>query len=371
MRIFSSRLFWFLYASVVAASFFLCMPREIFAAYHFAQFKATPPIHLLGSATKVPMGMTPTQIKNWYHLPTSGGMGTIAIVGAYYDSTIEHDLEMFDTAFGLPQCTVKNGCLTQHVVGTGKKQNSGWAMETALDVEWAHAIAPSAKILLVEAPTPSGVNLLKAIDYARAQKGVVAVSMSWGGAEFSDETSLDSHFDQSGGVQFFASSGDNGTGASWPAASPQVIAVGGTSLVGGEERAWTGSGGGISAYEPEPDFQKSYSIAKAGGHRAIPDVAYNADPKSGFPIYKSAASGKGAWYVVGGTSAGAPQWAAIAALGGTVTAQQLYQDKAATAHATYFYDITSGSNGDCGYLCDARKKYDYVTGLGAPRTSIF
>ena len=104
-------------------------------------------------------------------------------------------------------------------------------METSLDVEWAHAIAPSAKILLIEAKTPSGANLMAGVDYARSRSDVVAVSMSWGGAEFSDETSLDSHFTSSGNkITFFASSGDNGAGASWPAASPNVVAVGGTHI---------------------------------------------------------------------------------------------------------------------------------------------
>ncbi|HEY5383424.1 MAG TPA: peptidase S8/S53 subtilisin kexin sedolisin, partial [Candidatus Paceibacterota bacterium] len=126
------------------------------------------------------------------------------------------------------------------------------------------------------------------------------------------------------------------------------------------------SGGGISAYEKEPSFQKNYSIPKAGGMRAIPDVAYDADPSSGFPIYV-----KGTWYTVGGTSAGAPQWAAIASLGTGITNTQLYADKSTGENANYFRDITNGSNGSCGYFCDARTHYDYVTGLGSPQTTNF
>ncbi len=190
--------------------------------------------------------------------------------------------------------------------------------------------------------------------------------MSWGGAEFPEETTMDAHFVSVSGAPFFASSGDNGAGASWPAASPNVIGVGGTSIgANDKETAWSGSGGGVSAYEKEPSYQKSYSIPKAGGMRAIPDVSYDADPASGFPIVR-----KGLWRTVGGTSAGAPQWAAIASLG-NVSLSALYKDKMKADTASYFRDITSGTNGDCGYFCDARAHYDYVTGLGSPQTDVF
>jgi subtilase family serine protease len=202
--------------------------------------------------------------------------------------------------------------------------------------------------------------------------------MSWGGAEFSDEVSLDSHFvDSSGKITFFASSGDNGSGASWPAASPNVVAVGGTKLtfsktgIVSSETAWNGSGGGVSAYEPEPQHQADYAITKAQGHRAIPDVSYNGAPESGFSIYKTTGKSKKGWYVVGGTSAGAPQWAGIKALGLSADNDKFYADKASTGNSNFFRDIRSGSNGDCGYYCEARKHYDYVTGLGSPLTTTF
>jgi subtilase family serine protease len=123
-------------------------------------------------------------------------------------------------------------------------------------------------------------------------------------------------------------------------------------------------------YESEPDYQRSYSIAKAKTMRAIPDVSYDADPKTGFPIYVTS-NKKGAWYRVGGTSAGAPQWAAIEALGQSISLAKLYSDKASTGTLQYFRDITSGKNGTCTYYCDARKRYDYVTGLGSPLTVRF
>jgi subtilase family serine protease len=310
-------------------------------------------------------------------LPSSGGTGTIAIIDAYDDATIEKDLGIFDAAYGLALCTVKNGCLEKHLMASSTKTDSGWSLETSLDVEWAHAIAPQAKILLVEAKTPSGANLLSAIDYATGRKDVVSVSMSWGGAEFSDELSYDSHFVSKYGAAFFASSGDDGAGVSWPAVSPLVVGVGGTSLellAGGtlvSESAWSGSGGGVSAYETQPDYQKTYAVPKAKGMRAVPDVSYDADPASGYAVYRTTGKSKNGWYTVGGTSAGAPQWAAIYALGHSATPGVMYADKASSGTLKFFRDIASGSNGTCKYYCDARKRYDYVTGLGSPQTINF
>jgi hypothetical protein len=213
--------------------------------------------------------------------------------------------------------------------------------------------------------------------------------MSWGGDEFGDEATLDKHFidkfsTPTRPVSFFASSGDDGTGASWPAVSPNVVAVGGTSLnidKSGHfisEKAWEGSGGGMSAYEPEPSYQITYSIPRANNKRAIPDVSFAADPVYGFSVYhvenisnKSAQAVAKGWYVVGGTSAGAPQWAAIASLGQTVSLASLYRDKASALASTFFRDIVSGKNGTCTYYCNARARYDYVTGLGSPITDKF
>lgn len=356
-------------AAVLALCFY-ARPTE--AAYHFADFVGKSPLHIYATTGKTPAGMTPPEIKKLYNLPATGGKGTIVIVGAYNDANIEQDLADFDTTFNLPACTTKNGCFTKHVMSSTAKDNSAWDLETALDVEWSHAIAPSAKILLVEATTPSGANLLKAVDYAAKQKNAVAISMSWGGAEFQEETTMDSHFKSVSNAPFFASSGDSGNGASWPAASPNVIGVGGTSIavnssgVLTRETAWQGSGGGVSAYEKAPAYQANYSIAHAGGMRAIPDVAYDADPASGFPIVHDKV-----WRTAGGTSAGAPQWAAIAALGKGANNADFYADKSSTKNASYFRDIVSGSNGSCGYYCSARMRYDYVTGLGTPQTDDF
>ena len=342
------------------------------AAYRFGDFKGRPPIHQFGSAANSPVGLNPNQIKAVYGLPATGGKGTIAIIGAYDDTYAEKDLSAFDTQYGLPVCTVANGCFERHLMGKSS-YDSDWGMETALDIEWAHAIAPKAKILLVEATTPSGQNFMDAIDYASKRAGVVAVSMSWGGPEFSDEMTLDSHFkNANSAITFFASSGDSGAGVNWPAVSPFVTAVGGSELSFAKtgsfksETAWTGSGGGVSAYEPQPAYQKSYTIPKANGFRAIPDVSYNADPHSGFSVYHSTGSAKNVWYVIGGTSAGAPQWAAIKSLGTSADNSKFYADKASARDGKFFRDIQTGSNGSCGYYCQARTHYDYVTGLGSP-----
>jgi subtilase family serine protease len=369
-------------AAMVAAASALVPVGSVRAAYRFSDFQGKSPMHVYKSSQSAPSGMTPAEIKKIYKLPSTGGKGTIAIIDAYDDPSIEGDLAVFDKQFNLAACTTANGCFEKHKMASSTATNTDAAMEMSLDVEWAHAIAPTAKILLVEAKTQSGANLLAAVDYAAARKDVVAVSMSWGGAEFSDELSYDTHFmsKTSSSIAFFASSGDSGTGASWPASSPNVIGVGGTSLQVSSsgafiaETAWSGSGGGVSAYEKEPTYQSAYKISKANGMRAIPDVSYDADPASGYPIYITLGSGakaKGTWYVVGGTSAGAPQWAAIQALGGSAALPKFYADKASTSTLKYFRDITSGANGTCAYYCDARKRYDYVTGLGSPQTVKF
>jgi len=340
----------------------------------FDDYEAMPPIHTTANVTSSPQGLTPSQVKNVYHLPANGGKGTIAIISAYHHPLLPGDLAIFNMEFNLAKCTIKNKCLEIHTMDPTTKTNSGWAMESALDAEWAHAIAPKSKILIVESKSARGGDLLSAIDYARHRDDVTAVSLSWGGPEFANETDLDKHFisDPQALNKFFASSGDDGAGASWPAVSPNVIAVGGTSLglnssgTFNFETAWTGSGGGVSQYEKEPPYQSAFSIPHANNMRAIPDVSYAADPAHGFSVYHA-----GAWFVVGGTSAGAPQWAALSTLGNGVSLTNLYKDKSGAKNGKYFRDIISGKNGDCIYYCTARKRYDYVTGLGSPVTFKF
>jgi len=326
---------------------------------------AQPLFHARPAAALGPDPLTPTQIISAYSLTsTTNGVGTtIAIVDAYDDPTIANDLATFSNNFQLPTAN-----FIKHKMATTISTNGGWALEISLDVEWAHAIAPQATILLVEAKSNSLTDLLAAVNYATSYTGVVAVSMSWGGSEFSTENAYDSYFNNAG-ITFFASSGDSGAGVIWPSSSPNVVSVGGTTLnldsagnLLSPETAWRGSGGGVSAYEPKPGYQTSYGLTYA--RRAVPDVSYDADPNTGVYVYDSTPyQGLSGWWVVGGTSVGAPQWAAIQALGLTTGNSNFYQDG---SPSSYFRDITSGSNG-----YSAGTGYDLVTGLGSPVTTNF
>jgi subtilase family serine protease len=351
---------------------------------------AFPFSRAVSPASTTVVGLIPSQIRHFYGFDslscessnTCGSGQTIGIVDAFFDPNIENDLNTFDTQFGLPTCTTSNGCFTVATPQGIQHTDRGWALEVSLDVEWAHAIAPGAKILLVESATNSFANLFGAVDYASARAN--QVSMSWGGSEFSSEASNDFHF-QVTGVTFFASSGDSGHGIIYPSASPFVVSVGGTTLnldrFGNfvSETAWSGSGGGISAFEKEPAYQTNFPIPSTGGFRGNPDVSYDADPSSGVAVFDSLGDqGFKDWIQVGGTSVGSPNWAALNAIANagrtsplsststtTPTNAAIYHI-ASTAYSTNFRDITSGTNGSCGTLCTASTGYDFVTGLGSP-----
>jgi subtilase family serine protease len=299
----------------------------------------------------------PAEIKTAYNLPIGNvvGSGTIAIIDAYDNPNVASDLSIFSSQFGL---TAPN--IEVHKMSSSIQANSGWAMEISLDVQWAHAIAPNAKILLVEATTNSITNLLAAVDYARGRSDVVAISMSWGSNEFSSQTTYDSHFQSNYGASFYASSGDAGGVISWPSSSANVVSVGGTTLTqtgsSYSETAWSGSGGGVSIYETKPTYQNSLSYSK----RSTPDVAYNADPNTGFLVYNTYGAQKG-WFAVGGTSAGAPQWAAIRAITNSATNDNFYSGYP-QSYGTDFTDIITGQSGSY----TASPNYDLSTGIGSP-----
>jgi hypothetical protein len=216
--------------------------------------------------------------------------------------------------------------------------------------------------------------MLDAVDYARSRSDVIAISMSWGMPGFSGESDYDSHFASSFGATFFASSGDQAENASWPASSQNVVGVGGTTLnfnpdgSFANETVWNGhggaTGGGVSAFVTEPSYQISYGIQGSNGHRGVPDVSYDADPAPGYPIYTSF-SGTPQWLTIGGTSAGAPQWAAIKSLGFFGSNSRYYAVASSQSYSSCFRDITFGSNG----YYSASLDYDFCTGLGSPRTS--
>ncbi|HEY0704782.1 MAG TPA: S53 family peptidase [Candidatus Acidoferrales bacterium] len=332
---------------------------------------------------------TPSQIRHAYGFDKVANQGvgqTIGIVDAYDDVNAEADLSVFSKRFGLPACTAANGCFLK-TYQTSKKPaaNANWAVEVSLDIQWAHAIAPQAKIVLVEASSNNLSDLLASVDVA-VKHGASAVSMSWTSGEISGERNLDNHFVTSG-VTFVAASGDTGSGVAYPAASPDVVAVGGTSLtlnVSGaysSETAWSGSGGGQSVYEYEPLMQAQFPIPDdARGMRGTPDVSYNANPGTGYAIYDSTGiSGASGWFQVGGTSAAAPQWAALVAIANSIRVTQRKANLTSANGALYssakgrltnnFNAVVSGTNGSCGQICDATVGFDYVTGLGTPQAA--
>jgi subtilase family serine protease len=366
---------------LAAASALLLASAPVAAAKQndqLAAFHARLPIHVKRHSSGGPIGLSPAAIKAAYNLTNAGnGSGTIAIVDAYDSPTVQADLNTFSAQYGLPQCTNANPCFEKHRMANRIKADSGWALEASLDTQWAHAIAPGAKILLVESRTASGQDLLSAVNYARSRADVVAISMSWGGSEFSAEASYDGYFTSGYGATFFASSGDNGTGVSWPAVSPNVVGVGGTTLnYSGNtlvsETAWSGSGGGVSQYESMPAFQSTYGVLTLTGKRTVPDVSYDADPESGVSVYDSTSfQGQSGWFRVGGTSAGAPQWAAIRAIGKSLNNSKLYYDGLLANNSTYLRDVITGTNGTCAVYCTAAGGYDMVTGLGSPLTTIY
>lgn len=339
-------------------------------------------------ATAGPTGYTPTQIRAAYGFDkisfgttaADGAGTTIAIVDAYDNPNALADLKAFDLAFGLPDPVFTK--VNQTGGTTMPSPNAGWASEISLDVQWAHAIAPGASILLVEAKSAAYTDLIAAVNYARSQPGVVAVSMSWGGGEFSGETTYDATFTTPSGhagVSFFASSGDTGAPVSYPAVSPNVVSVGGTSLylssgAYSSESGWSGSGGGISLYESQPSYQTG-TVTQSTTKRANPDVAYDADPSTGFPVYDSYNNGTAApWSQFGGTSASAPQWAALAAIvdqGRALAGRASLDGRTQLLPALYslaaadFHDVATGSStGSPAYSATAG--YDLVTGRGSP-----
>jgi hypothetical protein len=275
-------------------------------------------------------GMSPAQLTAAYGLQAitftsstgstikgDGSGGTIALIEAFHNPTIASDLNNYDQAYGLPAAHLTVDNLAGNAI------DSGWGLEESLDVEVAHAIAPGANLLVVEASSPSLESLLAAVNMARKTPGVEAISMSWGFNEFEQETAFNNTFTTPAGhtgITFLASSGDSGpqAGPEWPSVAPTVVAVGGTSLFLGStgvyqsESAWGGSSGGYSRFEPEPEFQRS---VQRTGKRSSPDVSFVGNPETGVSVYQtSPLTGLGTWYVVGGTSVGAPAWAAIIAI---------------------------------------------------------
>jgi len=329
--------------------------------------------------TSAPAGYGPAQFRTAYNLPSGApAPQTIAIVDAYDSPTIESDLAVYSSTFGLPPCTTANGCFRKvnqnGAAGPYPIKNAGWALEIALDVEVAHAICPNCRILLVEASSNSLANLATAVNTA-ARLGATQISNSYGASEFSSEGTITAY--DHPGIAITASSGDYGYGTSFPAASPTVVAVGGTTLTLGAgdawagETVWSGAGSGCSAYLAAKPMQTSlgaWSLTGCGTKRAIADVAADADPATGAAVYDTTKyQGRSGWFTVGGTSLSAPLIAGVYALAGNA-ATVAYPASLPYANRSALHDVTSGSNGTCAYvrMCKGLVGYDGPTGLGTP-----
>lgn len=330
--------------------------------------------------TTLPSGYGPFHFRSAYGLGsgTVSTPTTIAIVDAYDHPTIFSDVNTYSSTFKIPglnncQATSSSFSCFQKVNQNGgtnyPQTNAGWALEIALDVEAAHAVCQNCNILLVEANSNSYTDLMTAVDRAVAM-GANVISNSYGSNEFSGQTAYDFHFNQPGHA-FTFSSGDSGYGAEYPASSPYVTAVGGTTLnMNGtiylNETAWNGAGSGCSAYSTKPSWQHDGSCA----NRTVADISADADPNTGAAVYDSVRyQGKKGWFKVGGTSLASPLIAGVYALSGNTTysANQLPYLNQGNLH-----DITTGSNGSCNgsYLCTAIVGYDGPTGLGTPNGTL-
>jgi subtilase family serine protease len=328
-----------------------------------------------GGGSTTPSGYYPADIQSAYGLTSisssAGSSQTVAIVDAYNDPNAAKDLSSYRSYFGLPTCA--SGCFTQ-VAQDGTTNypngNTSWSEEISLDLDMVSATCPNCKILLVEAKSASLADLGTAVNYAAKHANVV--SNSYGASEFSGEVAEDAAYYDHPGVVITASAGDSGYGVEYPAASPDVTAVGGTSLTkasttsrGWSETVWSGTGSGCSAYESNPGWQPSTTTC---GKRTVADVSADANPNTGVAVYDS--YGQSGWLVFGGTSVASPIIASIYALAGnanTVTAGSLYN-----APNGYLNKVTSGTNTrSCSsYLCNAAYSlsggYNGPTGNGTP-----
>ena len=357
--------------------------------------------NLNGSPMSLPLSVVgnlgPTQFHVAYNLPctpygivqstcstpTTFGPETIAIVdaGGFDNSggTIDESLNVYDSYYGLPACTESNGCF--NVVNESGQSSplpanvsSGWNDEIALDVETAHMVCQTCKILLVEANTASVADLATS-EATAASFNPVAISNSYGST--SENTSYDSYYERTG-MAVVAGSGDSGaSNVSWPADIPDVVAASGTTLsinsnnTWANETVWSGSGGGCST-NSAPVWQTTLSdwaTAGCGSYRAYGDVSADADPNSGIAIYMATSSTAGSWYEIGGTSLSTPLISSMYALaGGVLGSNNAVSILYGSFNSSNSHDIVSGN--DCTSTittnCTAGVGFDTPSGLGSP-----
>jgi len=367
---------------------------------------------------------TPAQVRAAYGLPPlpaagvalsladAAGLGagqTIYLLDAHDHPNAFADLARFSAKFGLPACAsvalsptaslplaqAAPGC-TFSVAYTDSRgallkaapaYDADWIAEIALDVEWAHAIAPLARLVLIEVASDNSNQLLGGVALAN-RMGPGVVSMSFGAPEGAWVRATDATFGATG-MSYVAAAGDGGAQVLWPAVSPRVLAVGGTSLQWNgtdtrREAAWVGSGGGVSAVEPLPAWQAGVAVPGVGapGMRTVADVAFNADPLTGEYVALTPRGSATTWNSYGGTSIGAPQWAGLVAVANARRAAAgkaplgdfhaaLYHAIAGSLvpHAAAFADIVDGRDGACA-SCAAAAGYDTVTGWGTPNAGV-
>jgi subtilase family serine protease len=416
----------------------------------------------------------PAAMQNSYNLAPLYAQGfqgqgvTVGIVDSFGSDTMAHDLHVFNNAFGLPHMCGEEGVtcapgmptfseLKQGNVnttgqppsnGTGLETHNLWALEVALDVEWTHAIAPQANILLIDTPTAETLGVQGFPDFFKAEKFVIdnhladVISQSFASGEDafgSTQSLLNLRYAfkaaQAEGVTMLAASGDFGSaelskqpvknptvfpvpGVWWPASDPLVTGVGGTYLCtnpdtglgvdsasppaqcqsnpGVREVGWIAAGGGFSHVFARPSFQDALPAGSTpipATARGVPDIGYQASSRTGVLVYITNPGYTGivcpdgslcsaGWYVVGGTSSGSPQWAALIAIADQINGGRLgYINPALytigsnpARYAADFYDVTTGNNGlfapDIpGY--PATTGWDPVTGLGTPNAAVF
>lgn len=323
---------------------------------------------------------------NVVNVNPSGGGKAIAIVDAYDDPNAFADLQTFSSQFGLKSVTPSSfqvvfapaggsapGSCTGPATRPASALGTGWDVEESLDIEWAHAMAPRAAIYLVEAQSQADLDLFCAVTVASKlvqSMGGGEVSMSWGSGEFIGENTVDPLF-TTPNVVYFASTGD-APGVSYPSVSPNVVAVGGTSLsfntnsgnfIG--ENTWQEAGGGSSALEPRPGYQNVVAHI-VGANRGVPDVAADANPNTGVWVWDSLSAPAG-WYIVGGTSVGSPMWAGIVNAAGDF-APSSSAALAKLYSSGLFSNLNDITAGDCGPYMGLSSGFgwDFCTGLGSP-----
>jgi hypothetical protein len=340
--------------------------------------------------------LTPQDLHAAYSLPTetaSSSLQTIAVIDAFDDPSAEADLGVYDRQFGLPECTHANGCfakINQEGNPSPLPAKEGeWAAEISIDVQMAHAICQSCRVLLVEANSETFTDLGAAVNEA-VSKGASEISNSYGAPERPSYTPYISRFYNHPGVVVAASSGDCGylnqacpeevSAAEFPADSPDVLAVGGTSLSDTkktwESTVWEEGGSGCSHLFAAPAWQSSlatFSATGCGSGRSVADVAAIGDPNTGVDVYDSTPEGNGeptGWTVFGGTSVSSPIIAAEFGLAGgahgvSYPAETLYSY---LGNSDALYDVVSGSNGSCSgtTACQAVPGYDGPSGVGSP-----